>query len=344
MATIYADIDGFTTEGIKLNAEGFTKTIDIVEKTAWDEYFDWENDPGTDDWSYSYSASNRTKYLDNTFTNAVINGTTSVSTTQQDIFLVDDTNPGGQWSHIESKYGQISYNFNSEKYSGVVNKIEWRIQTDGKFTSSWEATGGTWDPEALIVAGTGQEYHSILTAGGDEINGSSMADQIDSGDGDDQVFGKGGKDFLTGGRGQDKIYGGDEDDQIFDGYGKNVFYGEQGADRFYVQPNTAGYWTRTPTEADNIFLTRTVKVKKGRSKKKKKKVTEFLVDNNFNRIADFSLGQGDVLMYKGGAGKYGAFDSNLGVAVYETAETNIVAVLDNLTKAQVMGSILNESW
>lgn len=70
--------------------------------------------------------------------------------------------------------------------------------------------------------------------------GSSGADVLDGGDGDDQLFGNGGNDELSGmagadvlygGNGFDTVYGGAADDSLTGDEGADVLYGGDGADR-----------------------------------------------------------------------------------------------------------------
>jgi Ca2+-binding RTX toxin-like protein len=79
------------------------------------------------------------------------------------------------------------------------------------------------------------------TAGDDIIIGSTVADTMDAGDGDDEILAGGGNDAINagggndvaeGGDGDDVVNGGDGDDQIIGGVGDDTLVGGAGADNF----------------------------------------------------------------------------------------------------------------
>jgi VCBS repeat-containing protein len=63
--------------------------------------------------------------------------------------------------------------------------------------------------------------------------GTDTADPIFDGDGNDYLYGMGGKDYIDAGKGNDTIYGGDEKDEIHGGAGNETLIGGEGADHLY---------------------------------------------------------------------------------------------------------------
>ena len=71
----------------------------------------------------------------------------------------------------------------------------------------------------------------ILSFGAqDELFGGAGGDFLDAGDGDDRLFGEGGKDWLLGRSGQDQLWGGLGGDYLDGGDGDDRLYGEAGRD------------------------------------------------------------------------------------------------------------------
>ena len=71
----------------------------------------------------------------------------------------------------------------------------------------------------------------IVRNGGDStIKGTSAADGIDAGGGNDKLLGKGGDDVLQGGYGNDMLSGGNGDDILDGGHGEDVLKGGAGND------------------------------------------------------------------------------------------------------------------
>jgi hypothetical protein len=64
----------------------------------------------------------------------------------------------------------------------------------------------------------------------DELFGGAGGDFLDAGDGDDRLFGDGGKDWLLGRSGQDQLWGGLGGDYLDGGDGEDRLYGEAGRD------------------------------------------------------------------------------------------------------------------
>jgi Ca2+-binding RTX toxin-like protein len=214
MTKIYADTDGYNQQGIRLTPEGLAESIDFSEKTPWDDYLDWLQYPGTNDWGYAYYAEGDNKEISLTFKNASINGEVSISTPRLEIDLWNLSHPSGKWAHFEEYSGQIRYDFASERYTGSANTIDIARWVRDQLVYSWVAEGGAWDPELLLGASSGSAYHSALTAGSDEIIGSSLADQLNAGSGNDSITGGGGDDYIDGGAGTDRaVYAG-----AFSGY------------------------------------------------------------------------------------------------------------------------------
>jgi Ca2+-binding RTX toxin-like protein len=83
----------------------------------------------------------------------------------------------------------------------------------------------------LLEKGTLQAFWSHLLSSHDTITLSSLADQINSGPGDDWLFGMAGNDILDGGAGNDLLDGGSGDDQLIGGTGNDRFVIDSVRDR-----------------------------------------------------------------------------------------------------------------
>jgi len=68
------------------------------------------------------------------------------------------------------------------------------------------------------------------TSGHDHLNGTSGANMLFAGNGDDDVAGMAGRDMLDGGRGDDMIWGGSGNDDLAGGAGSDLLVGGFGAD------------------------------------------------------------------------------------------------------------------
>ena len=73
----------------------------------------------------------------------------------------------------------------------------------------------------------------VGTAKEDKLYGSSVADTIRSGAGDDIVYGGGGADELNGGSGVDTLRGNPGNDVLYGGPGDDKMSGKAGQDTFY---------------------------------------------------------------------------------------------------------------
>jgi Ca2+-binding RTX toxin-like protein len=99
--------------------------------------------------------------------------------------------------------------------------------------------------------------------GGDRIDGGAGNDNVRGSGGDDTLLGGDGHDILRGNDGNDRLNGGAGDDVLKGGLGADVLLGGEGADRFVFSG-----WRDSPAEG-------------------------------FDRIVDFSRGQGDKLDLSG---------------------------------------------
>ncbi|AVL53687.1 iron-regulated protein FrpC [Roseobacter denitrificans] len=79
-------------------------------------------------------------------------------------------------------------------------------------------------------------FENLMTGAGDDvIIGTDDTNLIDSGAGDDRVFGRGGDDGLIGGDGDDILFGEDGNDILRGGSGNDRLYGGDGHDEMYGQ-------------------------------------------------------------------------------------------------------------
>ncbi len=92
----------------------------------------------------------------------------------------------------------------------------------------------------------------------DVINGTSSADSIDAGIGDDTIYAYGGNDTLIGGTGSDRIFADTGNDLIYSGDGSDHVYGGTGNDTIYGGSGDALYGNDNddliilnPTELDS---------------------------------------------------------------------------------------------
>ena len=79
----------------------------------------------------------------------------------------------------------------------------------------------------------GADPTATVTIKDDEPDGSSGADRIVGGDGDDLIHGRGGSDHLKGGHGDDRLHGGDGGDHLYGGRGEDLLHGDGGEDGLY---------------------------------------------------------------------------------------------------------------
>ena len=119
---------------------------------------------------------------------------------------------------VDSNYFENNSVYNGSALSDVVNASELQDPTNIK-------TG------AGVTVNTG--------AGDDRIWGSEFKDTIKCGNGDDiveagaeadTVYGENGIDYIYGDAGNDKIYGGNDTDFLYGGDGNDIIYGDNGND------------------------------------------------------------------------------------------------------------------
>ncbi|MAL80832.1 MAG: hypothetical protein CMN55_17310, partial [Sneathiella sp.] len=133
----------------------------------------------------------------------------------------------------------------------AINELLATVQ----FNQNWLANGLDVLNATTITAydddgATAHDSLATLLGGGiiDLLNsdvsfqeGSSLADSLTGGGGDDRLYGYGGADELIGGAGNDLIRGGDSDDSITGGEGNDLLFGGAGADVFFYQSVTDGH-------------------------------------------------------------------------------------------------------
>ena len=90
-----------------------------------------------------------------------------------------------------------------------------------------------------VAQDTGQGRDTLLSveniksgSGNDILTGNGQANLLDSGIGNDKLFGGSGNDTLLGGAGNDTLQGGSGNDLLNAGAGQDVLTGGQGADQF----------------------------------------------------------------------------------------------------------------
>jgi len=98
------------------------------------------------------------------------------------------------------------------------------------FTAPAEIYGGSGDDQ--IQSGDGDDT-LFGNTGDDEIQGGAGEDTINGGDGDDILGGEGGRDAINGGAGSDTIAGGSEDDTLNGNDGDDDITGEAGDDELH---------------------------------------------------------------------------------------------------------------
>ncbi|NUS43084.1 MAG: hypothetical protein HOQ24_05275 [Mycobacteriaceae bacterium] len=87
----------------------------------------------------------------------------------------------------------------------------------------------------LVFGGSGDE--NIHTGAGDDVvYGGAGHDVINGGTGDDTLFGGSGDDYLSGDSGDDKLYGGDDRDVLSGGEGDDTIAGQGRDDVVYTGP------------------------------------------------------------------------------------------------------------
>ena len=114
--------------------------------------------------------------------------------------------------------------------------------------------------QADRILGRGGDDLIIGKAGDDRVKGGRGDDELRGTGGNDVLYGEAGADKLRGSDGKDKLKGGDGDDTLHGGAGDDVLYGGPGTDRF-------------------VFSS---------------------IDDARDTIKDFSLDEGDELLFRGG--------------------------------------------
>ena len=123
--------------------------------------------------------------------------------------------------------GATGFVFDRSNYPGTLSGVENFIGTDGNDLIMLPA-GYTTDGGMVTIDGG---------AGNDSLSGTSSADTIYGGDGNDLIAGLDGNDVLSGGNGDDEIWGGDGDDRINGDWGNDVLFGNNGNDTIYAGGN-----------------------------------------------------------------------------------------------------------
>ena len=83
----------------------------------------------------------------------------------------------------------------------------------------------------IEVVGTSEADTMLGMNGDDRLYGRGGRDEIHGGRGDDRLYGQSNDDTIYGGEGNDLLAGGYDDDVLFGGAGNDELYGEIGADR-----------------------------------------------------------------------------------------------------------------
>ena len=103
----------------------------------------------------------------------------------------------------------------------------WFASDDNKVEHIQFADGSVWDTAAMnTIASTPTDTDDYLV-------GTPLADVIDGGGGNDEIYGLEGNDTLYGGTGADRINGGGGDNIIDGGAGNDLLYGQYGSDTIY---------------------------------------------------------------------------------------------------------------
>ena len=135
---------------------------------------------------------------------------------------------------------------------------------------------------ADIVTGN---FGSDLLHGGsgdDRIYGGGNGDVMKGGDGNDIMLGGWGKDALYGGANHDHLYGGKGDDKLVGGKGADKLNGGKGEDR--LEGSSGDDYLRGGLDADQFVFNPNNLGDAGSA------------DEGHDRVADFSLAQGDTLV------------------------------------------------
>lgn len=337
-----ANVKAFGTEytqGLRLRPSHFQRSLDFFYGNQFTESPGWLQTPGTSDWVLGAYTADYQKYINTTFYSPSIRGDVISSGRVSGVLIDGDPDSDAEPRYYETTVntGSLSYNMATGKSSGTVTSVWSNTRENGIQTSSFIADGASWNQETLFDARSGAAYHSALFAGSDVITGTALYDSIDGGPGNDSIQGNAGNDYLAGGAGDDTIYGDDGDDQLFGGSGFNRLTGGDGADRYYIQEQgSAGHWTRK--KPARWFDVRTVKRKVNG---KKRRVTEFFVDDTVDVIEDFSIAE-DTLYARGSGAVYDAMPQ--GIMLWNTAENNVIAFLTGMTESQYLNEIQLMPW
>lgn len=144
--------------------------------------------------------------------------------------------------------GGLSHNNIFDGGTGVDTLSFIGSMTDHEVNFFADAQAGRWNERDNLSNAYGDLYdieNIDAGEGNDDLTGSAVAniingnggdDEIDGDDGDDQLFGGDGDDTITAGNGDDTVYGGIGRDDIFGTSGANTLYG--GLDRDNIQGGT----------------------------------------------------------------------------------------------------------
>jgi len=86
------------------------------------------------------------------------------------------------------------------------------------------------DPDGDVFRASGPGAYVLAAGGNDTAYGTTVADLLDGGAGDDRLYGGAGDDRLAGMAGVDLLSGGDGNDTLWGGTGNDVLSGGNGAD------------------------------------------------------------------------------------------------------------------
>ena len=125
---------------------------------------------------------------------------------------------------------------NGERHHGPFDGVK-KIVFEGKGGADWfanythirsEVYGG--DGNDKLFGGGGRDYIDGGD-GFDSIYGGNHEDVLAGGDDGDRIYGGNGRDTISGGGGRDYIYGGNATDDIFGGDGNDKILGQGGSDK-----------------------------------------------------------------------------------------------------------------
>ncbi len=155
----------------------------------------------------------------------------------------------------------------------------------------------------LVKAGAGHDI--VLSGNGDDwIFGNKGRDFIDAGKGDDTIFGGRDNDIMRGGAGSDWLFGGAGNDLMDGGEGNDLMFGDAGDDVMSggggddLMAGGAGRDTLSGGNGNDVFRMGSSGGDGNDTYRGGKGADSYAIVDNFgkDRIADFSLGEGDRLL------------------------------------------------